>query len=246
MIQPPLPENEEARLAELLSYGVLDTESEALLDDITSLASEICGTPIALISLVDHGHGMSGEQLLAYASARSEGSLPLLIESLHGKLKIKSASGAGTLVIFSVPVRRTETGETEQTAAKPKRMPVLIPSPRILFVEKDDTVQQEMGSALAAFRLQTELASDEQQAVSLMSEQEYDLVILSATTCSQAMMEQVRRAHPSSSLIAVGEELFAREHDNLPVDDSIALPLNNDTLSALLSFYLIADGKFTQ
>ena len=53
MIQPPLPENEEARLAELLSYGVLDTQSEDLLDDITSLASEICETPIALISLVD-------------------------------------------------------------------------------------------------------------------------------------------------------------------------------------------------
>ncbi|MDO6474810.1 ATP-binding protein [Alteromonas sp. 1_MG-2023] len=53
MIQPPLPENEEARLAELLSYGILDTESETLFDDITSLASEICDTPIALISLVD-------------------------------------------------------------------------------------------------------------------------------------------------------------------------------------------------
>ncbi|MBU3021571.1 response regulator [Aestuariibacter sp. A3R04] len=53
MIQPPIPPEEEARLAELLSYNVIDTESDALLDDITLLASQICDTPIALISLVD-------------------------------------------------------------------------------------------------------------------------------------------------------------------------------------------------
>lgn len=49
----PLPKNEEERLAELLSYDVLDTEAEKLFDDLTALASHICETPIALISLVD-------------------------------------------------------------------------------------------------------------------------------------------------------------------------------------------------
>ncbi|MBU2979378.1 response regulator [Alteromonas sp. C1M14] len=53
MIEPPLPPDEEGRLAELLSYRILDTDSEKLLDDITQLASQICETPIALISLVD-------------------------------------------------------------------------------------------------------------------------------------------------------------------------------------------------
>ena len=49
----PLPENEDERLAELLSYDVLDTEAEQLFDDLTALASQICETPIALISLID-------------------------------------------------------------------------------------------------------------------------------------------------------------------------------------------------
>ena len=49
----PLPQNEDERLAELLSYDVLDTEAEQLFDDLTALASQICETPIALISLVD-------------------------------------------------------------------------------------------------------------------------------------------------------------------------------------------------
>jgi GAF domain-containing protein len=47
------PSNEEARLATLDNYAILDTEPEQTLDDLTLLASFICKTPIAMISLVD-------------------------------------------------------------------------------------------------------------------------------------------------------------------------------------------------
>ena len=49
----PVPVNEQDRLEELESFGILDTRSEQSYDDITFLASRICDTPIALISLVD-------------------------------------------------------------------------------------------------------------------------------------------------------------------------------------------------
>lgn len=49
-----LPENEAQRLAELYSYGILDTPPELEFDDATALAAQICGTPIALITLLDH------------------------------------------------------------------------------------------------------------------------------------------------------------------------------------------------
>lgn len=44
---------ERARLAALRSYRILDTEPESAFDDLTLLASQVCGTPIALITLID-------------------------------------------------------------------------------------------------------------------------------------------------------------------------------------------------
>ena len=48
-----LPDHEAQRIETLLEYKILDTPSEAAFDDLTRLASYICQTPIALISLVD-------------------------------------------------------------------------------------------------------------------------------------------------------------------------------------------------
>ena len=48
-----LPSDEKNRLKALQSYNVLDSLAENEFDDITVLASQICGTKIALISLID-------------------------------------------------------------------------------------------------------------------------------------------------------------------------------------------------
>jgi PAS domain S-box-containing protein len=49
------PHDEEARLAALRGYDILDTTPELAFDDITRIAAEICHTPIALVSLIDEG-----------------------------------------------------------------------------------------------------------------------------------------------------------------------------------------------
>ena len=53
MKKPATPYNEANRLLKLKSYQILDTPTESIFDNLTKLASSICQTPIALISLVD-------------------------------------------------------------------------------------------------------------------------------------------------------------------------------------------------
>ena len=44
--------SETARLEAVRRYRILDTEPEKAFVDLTLLASQICGTPIALITLL--------------------------------------------------------------------------------------------------------------------------------------------------------------------------------------------------
>ena len=53
MKKPQLHPRENERLVALASLNILDTLSECEFDEITLIASQICNTPIALISLVD-------------------------------------------------------------------------------------------------------------------------------------------------------------------------------------------------
>ncbi len=52
-MKAPLPHTEAARVAALHEYRILDTLPEPAYDDLTRLASEICRTPIALVTLID-------------------------------------------------------------------------------------------------------------------------------------------------------------------------------------------------
>ncbi len=52
-MKAPLPTNEAVRLQALHEYRILDSLPERGYDDLTRLASHICGTPVALITLID-------------------------------------------------------------------------------------------------------------------------------------------------------------------------------------------------
>jgi signal transduction histidine kinase len=53
MQMPSIPQNEKERMAALREYNILDSGAEKEFDEIALLASEICQTPISMITLVD-------------------------------------------------------------------------------------------------------------------------------------------------------------------------------------------------
>jgi two-component sensor histidine kinase len=54
-VKAELHHSEEFRLGALRRYSVLDTPREADFDEVVKVASAVCGTPIAVINLIDHG-----------------------------------------------------------------------------------------------------------------------------------------------------------------------------------------------
>ena len=48
-----LPDNEGERIIALERYGIMDTPPDAVFDCITQATANACGTPVALISLLD-------------------------------------------------------------------------------------------------------------------------------------------------------------------------------------------------
>jgi GAF domain-containing protein len=49
----PVPADESARMKALYHYNILDSAAEEIFDDVTITASELCGTPIALLTMLD-------------------------------------------------------------------------------------------------------------------------------------------------------------------------------------------------
>jgi len=53
MITPKIPANEQERLRALYEYDILDTMPEKDFDYLTMIASQICDTPISLVTIID-------------------------------------------------------------------------------------------------------------------------------------------------------------------------------------------------
>lgn len=52
-MKAPLPNNEAERLDALARYAIIESAPEQLYEDVTALASSICGTPMSLVTFVE-------------------------------------------------------------------------------------------------------------------------------------------------------------------------------------------------
>lgn len=93
MKQAPIPDDEEKRLALLKACNIIYTPAEEAFDDVARLAAELCGTEIALITLVDADYQWFKAKVgvehvgtprdLSFCGHCITGAHPLVVEDTH-------------------------------------------------------------------------------------------------------------------------------------------------------------------
>ncbi|MEQ8532872.1 MAG: GAF domain-containing protein, partial [Imperialibacter sp.] len=148
MVTPPISKDEKARLADLLSYNILDTPEEEELDEIVQLASEICNKPISTITLIDEkrqwhkarkgidgregerdfafcAHAIHGDDLMMVPDAKQDERFhdnPLVEGAPHIRfyagVPLKSAKGYSLGTLCVIGTEPTTLTEVQQRALK--------------------------------------------------------------------------------------------------------------------------------
>ncbi|WP_414529167.1 sensor histidine kinase [Nodularia chucula] len=154
MENSPTTQNEQDRLQALLNYTILDTDSEQAFDDLTALAAYICGTPIALISLVDQNR-----------------------QWFKSKVGLEATETPRDQAFCAHTIQKPEDLLIVSNALQDERFannPLVISDPNIRFYAGAPLVTPDgfaIGSLCVIDRIPRELSSEQKQALSALSRQ---------------------------------------------------------------------------
>jgi GAF domain-containing protein len=212
MIPPSLPENEPERLQSLAEHNLLDTLPEAVYDDITRLAAEICGTPIAAINLV------AGDRQWSKSAHNELGDSQPVHEYLRGPRKYSFC--AHTILnpdeAMVVPDARYDERFRDN--------PLTVSDPNIIFyagVPVKDAKERALGSLCVIDSRPRELSDLKLESLKALAKLVNTHFQLRHTTIElEKVYDQVRAAHPvlrslSTAVDALSTRLAAEEANAL-------------------------------
>lgn len=114
MISAQLPDNESTRLKALRELDILDSLEEQAYDDLTAIAAQIAGVPIALVSLIDKDrqwfkshHGLDARETpreYAFCAHAILGDQPFVIEDARRDVRFHDnplTTGAPEVVFYA-------------------------------------------------------------------------------------------------------------------------------------------------
>ena len=102
--------NEAERLKALRQYRILDTKPEQAFDDLTLIASQICGVPIDLISLVDEDR----QWFKSRVGVEAQETTRSVFDALH---KLGGGAGVQPLSVDNKQLARQRAGELRRRRA---------------------------------------------------------------------------------------------------------------------------------
>jgi two-component system NtrC family sensor kinase len=143
----PMPAPDRDRVAALQKYAILDTEPEQAFDDLTLLASFVCKTPIALISLVDEDR-----------------------QWFKSKVGMDASHTPRDIAFCSVAIQQTDVMVVPDTLQDERfrNNPLVVSGPRIRFYAGAPLINDEgyaLGTLCVVDRAPREFGADQKEAL---------------------------------------------------------------------------------
>jgi GAF domain-containing protein len=189
----PVQRNEAGRVAALQKYAILDSEPEQGFDDLTLLASYICRTPIAVISLVDENR-----------------------QWFKSKVGISLSETSRDIALCSTAIQQNDVFVVTD-ALQDERFrtnPLVVSEPRIRFYAGAPLINEEgyaLGTLCVIDRTPREFGSEEKEALKALSrlalaqlEFRRNLILL-----KEALNDRTKEEHErGKELLELQETLF--------------------------------------
>jgi len=143
--------NDGARVAALQKYDILDSEPEKAFDDLALLASYVCKTPIALISLVDEDR-----------------------QWFKSKVGVSISETPRDIAFCSVAIQQPDVFVVPDTLLDERfrNNPLVVSDPRIRFYAGAPLISEEgyaLGTLCVVDRTPREVTTEQQEALKALS-----------------------------------------------------------------------------
>jgi GAF domain-containing protein len=148
---PMMSTSDAARVDALQKYAILDSEPEQAFDDLTLLASYVCKTPIALISLVDEDR-----------------------QWFKAKIGISATETSRDIAFCSTAIQQTEVFVVPDTLQDERfrTNPLVVSEPNIRFYAGAPLINEDgyaLGTLCVIDRQPRELVADQETALKALS-----------------------------------------------------------------------------